>query len=235
MRYFLVTGCLLFGLATHAQSSFNIGYAQYFGNAKEFNRVIYLYNQTGAFDKEMNYLRFARGPAFTYHAGDENMAFEMKWHNRHTKLHSKWHDINNVDYRRDIKFRQNAMAFNFIIKNDGFYYGFGFDIGNWKAWTRRGTTDEIGSLDWEVVFIDKDWHSWGSLTWLLTTQASFTGILGYEAGPVGCRLTYQYQGMTKYLDHLDNYLVGRDIGNSHLEGRFNNLGLELYFKIGGND
>lgn len=37
-----------------------------------------------------------------------------------------------------------------------------------------------------------------------------------------------------YIDNLDNYLIGRNIESyNELQGKYNNVGIELYLKIGG--
>lgn len=167
------------------------GYSYNLGNAEETNRVIYIYNSTGNFTQPLDYLKVTKGINFSYFTEfNENSGVEFRWQNRHRELNSLWLDNGEVEMQRDVKFRQNHLGTNVYFGGGGAYFGFGVDIGNWKMWNRRGTTNEIESIEYEKIAVLDELHSVGFLDWLHKTQIAFPLFVGVEGGPIGLRITW---------------------------------------------
>lgn len=226
MKKLLILFGLLVPVIALGQNGLRIGYGAYYGNLKDMNRVIYIYNQTGNFSKPMNYLRATYGLSVAWVVESSDFGMELKWQNRHRVIHSEWIE-NNERYRREVKFRSNFLSYGFYGISDNTYYGMSFDLGNFKAWTRRGIDTEIDQVDYDKVFVMD--HEW-----LFSWQFGNTFFIGFRAGPVAVRFSYQLTWLTRHLDHIDNYLIGGNIEDyNSLEDKYDNLGIELLFTIGG--
>lgn len=224
----IIGAALLMSFSASAQSGFRVGYQYCIGNAREINRVIYIYNQTGNFTDNLDYLTNARGLTFTWVVGNESKGFEMRWENRHKISSSNWMQ-NSGEMQRDLKFRQNNLSLNFFGGSESFFMGSGFGFGSWKGWTRWDSRSDVKDKEYEKIFVVDE----GYLGFLSTTQFVVPFFMGFRAGPIGMRFTYQWQVNKMALDNLDNALVGRNIQDyTTLEDRFSNFAIEVFIHLG---
>ena len=101
-------------------------------------------------------------------------------------------------------------------------------ISAYLCQTRTGQIDSIGNLDYIRVFPT------GQTSTLQRIRPYVSISVGYEWKFIGVKLTTQYQLMKMYVNPIDEELLGLDLDQfSSLQSRFNNISLELYFKLGG--
>jgi len=223
------------GFGVHSllsQSGIRVGYSMGLGNAREINKLIYTYNTlNSSLIKEMPLFNAFGGLTIAYiNESDGNTGFEMKWQNRHREMSSKWMDTG-VEYQRDIKFRMNQLSFGgYGALNDYLYMGGSIDFGSFKGFTRKGPSESVSDTTYQQMFVRKDYHSLP----FVRMQLSNTIFLGFRYKIFGARINFQWQYMNMPLDNMSRALLGVPIDSyRELKGKFTNIGLELYIKIGG--
>jgi len=213
----------------YSQGGLRIGYGFAVGNPKDVNRIIYVYNMRGGFEKEMPYIWNAHGLTFAYYkALADDLFWEFKWQNRHSIVSAR-KEVSGVMMQRDLKLRQNFFSAGFY-GGKPFYAGLSIELGNWKGFTRVNTVDSIKKTEYIKIFtVNEGFES----EVVKTMQPAFSIYGGYETDFFGIRLCYQYQFMKRATDQLDNELLGGNIedGNYPMD-KFSNLGIELYIKLG---
>lgn len=222
---------LLAPMPLRAQGGLHAGYAISLINPGDINRLIYVYNLRGGFDKEMPYFRELHGFTLGYiNAIDDDIHWEFRFQNRHSVIAAE-RTFGQDTWRRELKLQQNFISAGFYFGNP-VYFGLNMDVGNWRGFTRVNTLDSIAEMEWVRIFtLDDVYES----TTTKGMQVGGTLYAGWQTDFVGFRFFYQYQFMRRALDDLDNVLLGADFEEGNYPvARTNNFGLELYFKIGGN-
>lgn len=212
------------------QSGLTVGYNLGMCNPAEVNRFIYSYNQMRPFlTKPMDPFSNWGGLSVAFiEEFSEGGGLELKWINHHSQVSAEAPDsVNNTSFERDLKIRSNTInlgGYGAITSNISI--GGSLDFGNFKGYTRVADKEIVKDTAYTKVFQTES-H-------FLNLQIASTIFVQYHTGPIGLRLFYQYQWMRMPLDGLDNTLINQNIDDLVTPGdKFSNMGVELFFKLGG--
>lgn len=212
-----------------AQGFFQFGYGAAYSNAREVNRMIYLHNANNDLLKDMPSIRGGHG---LHLAGgyEEDIGFEIKWQNRHNSTSSTFID-NDTTWQNDFKVRYNTFTLSFYGVHDNGNAGIGIDFGNLYVLGRR--YEEGGpKTDYEFLHTDDRGNKPGALDGRLI--GGFTFFYSHYFGIVGARLSlhFGYGGGAKTGQTTTFLNTGTD-WTFQPKIYMNNIGLDLFVKIGG--
>ncbi len=230
MRYFIFI--LIFFTTVYQCSAqkwgAKIGYAGGVGSFKEVNRVIKVYNRVNDLSKDMPLLNGYRGMSYTVFAEAEEGGIELNVSSKRSIISSNWMD-SQIEYQKDLYFWMLQMQYGaYGYFGNSWYAKADMGISAYLCQTRTGQIGSINELEYSRVF------PIGYTSVLQRIRPYVSLSVGYEWKFIGAKLTAQYQLMKMYVNPIDEELLGHDLDQfSSLQSRFNNISVELYFKLGG--
>ncbi len=241
-KYLIIVLLLLQYAMSHAQGFWRVGYGWGYCNPREINRLIDVHNNlnreyynTG---NDLNKIHTVGGLMFAFGKESEGAGFEVSWQNRHSISKSDFMH-NGEEIERRLKVRSNCLSLAFYGGSESVKFGTSLDLGTFKGFYKRALKTAVKDTSYTPLF--QTVQQLGGPTFLKdgdflrTFQMGVTPFIQVEKGPIGARLSYQFQMMKLDLDDLDYILLGgQKLQNDHtLEGRMSSLSLILFLKLGG--
>jgi hypothetical protein len=221
---------ILFSIESSAQ--FMIGWNAGYGNARELNREIYIYdaiNRSGL-KKEMKEVHWNQGPAIGFRAGGDGGFLELIYSRKKAMVSSTF-DSASVPFTRQMKVYSNTWNLGFGMNKSGWGIGMSFDFGRFKGFGRRGPEDGIKDVAWKRLWVLDRTRLLGiAVARLYITETFF---VERKVGIFSVRLYAQLFGMREQLDGLDSWLFGADLNYAMpSEEHFNNYGIAVFINLG---
>jgi hypothetical protein len=135
-------------------------------------------------------------------------------------------EVNGEKRYRQLRIMSNTIGLGFqLAASRKWTFGINYDIGNFKGFGRSGPVGDKPKLT-RLFVVDNGI--------VARTQMGFTFFAQRNFGRLSARLYWQWQLLQKRLDSIDTWMLnGQEIvENHHLVGKMNNLGFQLFFRIG---
>lgn len=106
----------------------------------------YYYNEV--FKANYNYRNLFHGVYLGYRLDFSDGWFGMAWHNKHNIYASEYTASNQTAMKLGIKHRMNDLVFDAGFKVKRWGFGGGFDLAEFKVFTKRSKVADYGSAKW---------------------------------------------------------------------------------------
>lgn len=218
--------------STSISAQFMIGWNAGYGNARELNREIYVYNALNAtgLKKEMGQVHWYQGPAIGFRTPGDGFFGELMYSRKKAMVSSQF-DSAAVPFVRQMKVYSNTWNLGFGYNSNGWGIGMSFDFGRFKGFGRRGAESSIKDQDWQRLWVQDRTRLIGIAIYRL--YITETVFVEKKFNFVSVRLYAQLFGMRCKLDGLDAWMFGADLNYAMpSEEHFNNYGMAIIINLG---
>jgi hypothetical protein len=220
-------------LSSTVSAQFLIGWNAGYGNARELNREIYVYDalEGSRLSKPMGQVHWNQGPAVGFRLSDGDGPFLEFMYSRKKASISSLFDSASVPFTRQMKVYSNTWNFGLGVSKNGWVAGMSFDLGRFKGYGRRGAVAGIKDVDWTRLWVlDKTRLLGIAVARLYITETFF---VERKFSFISVRLYAQLFGIRGKLDGLDHWLFGADLNYAMpSEEHFNNYGIAVFINLG---
>lgn len=223
---FLVFGSLICTLTSAQHFNFNVGYGIGYGDPGDINRVIHVYNSVNAatITKSMPKVNFLHGYTVGITYGGQ-LKFEISRTARRADVIAEG-IVNGENRFRQLRIISNTIGLGVQYNmSKKWTVGLNYDIGNYKGFGRSAAAGEKPKFT-RLFVLDNGIFA--------RTQMGVSFFAQYNFWRFSARLYWQLQFINKNLGAIDSWMLNGQqiIDKYHLEGKMNNLGLQLIFRIG---
>ena len=217
------------------RAQFVIGWSGGYASPHELNRTIYLFNTqySDILRDEMKPVHWYQGLITGFRSSKDDGVFVELLYNRKRALVSGSYDSAGVEMVHELKVLSNTWNFGIGVKNGNVSLGMSFDAGRFKGKGRVGTASEIGSKEFERLWVQDNTILLGIHIFKLYMAS--TAFVEFTAGNfIGLRFYFQYAFTKNQMEGLDPWLLGRRINFADfMLDKFTSGGVALTLNIGG--